>query len=93
MRKHGAFAAAEGRLRVTWGLRPGPQGERLRLEWLEEGIEVPGDAPPAGGYGRELIEHALPYSMGAETSYSIGRDRVVCTIELPRDRLTGDLGS
>jgi hypothetical protein len=35
------------------------------------------------GYGRELIERALPYQLKAETSYVITPEGVHCTIELP----------
>ena len=36
-----------------------------------------------GGYGRELIERALPYQLGARTSYAFEADGVHCTIVLP----------
>ncbi len=36
-----------------------------------------------GGYGRELIERALPYQLHARTTYELGRDGVRCTITVP----------
>ena len=42
-----------------------------------------------GGYGRELIERALPYQLGAETTYELGADGVRCTIEMPISREGG----
>ena len=88
-RKHGAFAVPDGYLRVIWRTVADPGGgERLSLEWLETGIApAAGAGPPSGGgYGRHLIEQALPYSMGATTSYVIGSDTVRFTIDVPRDR-------
>jgi hypothetical protein len=38
------------------------------------------------GYGRELIERALPYALGAETDYELGESGVRCTIHLPLSR-------
>jgi len=42
-----------------------------------------GAPPRGGGYGRELIEQALPYQLGASTSYAMGADGVHCTITVP----------
>lgn len=81
--KHGALSRPEGRLQVHWDLEQGEHGERrLRVEWEEAGVDVP--APAArSGYGRELIERALPYQLGAETRYELGPDGVRCTIVMP----------
>lgn len=89
--KHGALSRPEGRLAVAWALVPGPSGERrLRVDWRESGL-APLDGPEEGnvtpmrrrGYGRELIERALPYQLQAETSYDLAPDGVRCTITLP----------
>ncbi|MCZ0961050.1 PAS domain S-box protein [Paracoccus benzoatiresistens] len=92
--KHGALSRAEGRLEVAWSVVPDEKGERrLRVEWQESGVRVghpdpmPGDTSPPPprhrGYGRELIEKALPYQLRAETTYLLGRDGLHCTITLP----------
>ncbi|MEH3147620.1 MAG: PAS domain-containing protein [Methylobacterium frigidaeris] len=82
-RKYGALASAEGRLTVTWQIYSTVQdGRRLALEWVEEGISRDG-APQRHGYGRELIERALPYALDARTRYTLGEDTVHCSIDLP----------
>lgn len=43
----------------------------------------PGTAPQGTGQGRELIEEALPYQLGARTSFAFEEDGVHCTISLP----------
>jgi PAS domain S-box-containing protein len=88
--KHGALSASapEGRLRVRWHVEPtGASGRPvLHVDWEESGVTVP--EPEAGtsrrrGYGRELIECALPYQFDAQTHYELGRDGVRCIVDLP----------
>jgi PAS domain S-box-containing protein len=88
-RKYGALATEHGSLAVTWSVREaGNEGPRLMLDWIEE-VGAPARlaaAPEKRGYGRELIEEALPYALKARTSYELGNDGVRCYIDLP---LTG----
>lgn len=84
--KYGALGQAGGQLVVDWRVdRDGPQGEPwLRIDWRESGVAMPA-APRTDrrrGQGRELIERALPYQLGAETSYAEGPDGIRCTIAL-----------
>ncbi|WP_198380571.1 hypothetical protein [Roseomonas sp. KE2513] len=52
--------------------------------WQEAGVAIPGGTGlRPGGFGRELIERALPYQLGARTSYELGADGVRCTIAAP----------
>ncbi|EPE96422.1 chemotaxis protein CheB [Rhizobium grahamii] len=85
--KYGALGQRNGKLCVTWALEEvGPDGRPwLHIDWLERGVSMPpaGPAPLGTGQGRELIEHALPYQLGAETRFNLGTDGVHCTISLP----------
>ncbi|WP_210529644.1 PAS domain S-box protein [Rubellimicrobium arenae] len=83
--KYGALAQRDGQLAVRWRMLRGKDGPRLRVEWIETGVAMPepGAAPQGTGYGRELIERALPYQLKAETTYELGADGVRCTITLP----------
>jgi PAS domain S-box-containing protein len=85
--KYGALAVSSGHLSVRWYVDAPPDGVQtyLRVEWRENGVAMPapGQAPRGGGYGRELIERALPYQLKARTSYEMGPDGVRCTIEVP----------
>jgi two-component system CheB/CheR fusion protein len=84
--KYGALAAPGRHLEVRWALVPAEgSAPRLRVEWSEYGVDdMPdiGAGPQGGGYGRELIERALPYQLGAKTSYGFAADGVRCTIEV-----------
>jgi PAS domain S-box-containing protein len=85
--KYGAFAHPEGRLAVRWRVREAPsEPARLVVDWRETGVpNIPGPDDPArgSGYGRQLIERALPYQLGAKTDYRFEPDGVHCVIELP----------
>jgi PAS domain S-box-containing protein len=86
--KHGALSQSEGRLSVTWKLLRSEAAERsLSIEWSETGTAGEVEAlPNRRGYGRELIERALPYALGAETSYAFTPDGLRCTIVIPLDK-------
>lgn len=84
--KYGALATPDGHLRVHWTVHTTAAGvERLHVDWRETGVtDLPGpeSAPVGSGYGRELIERALPYQLSATTTYGFARDGVHCTIEV-----------
>lgn len=83
--KYGALSIPTGHLHVQWSVQGGVDQQVLCVEWRESGVaEMPDQTAPAngGGYGRELIERALPYQLGARTSYKFEADGVHCTIEL-----------
>lgn len=87
-RKYGALNGASGRLAVQWTVGQVEGGKRsLQFVWIETGILVPIDEADGsmrqGGYGRELIERALPYTLKATTTYELGRDRLDCTVVVP----------
>jgi PAS domain S-box-containing protein len=90
--KYGVLSASGGLLTVTWKVIPTEQGtSRLHIDWRETGVRsMPreDEMPRGGGYGRELIERALPYQLGALTSYGFTGDGVHCTIEVdvPMDK-------
>lgn len=53
---------------------------------MEEGLvrARDGQSPVTqGGYGRELIERALPYALKAKTRYALSDTALHCTINLP----------
>ena len=85
--KYGALGQATAHLAVSWSLEPlGLNGRPwLHVEWKETGVTIDAECAASGktGQGRELIERALPYQLGAKTSYVIETDGVHCTISIP----------
>ena len=84
--KYGAFSQPGGRLEVTWTLQQKRAGAPwLVIDWRELGVDTSqlDQASMRMGQGRELIEKALPYQLGAKTSYSVHADGIHCRISLP----------
>jgi two-component system CheB/CheR fusion protein len=87
--KHGALAAPRGDLTVTWRLLDDDgQGRYLSLDWLERGIDTVqvDNRSIRRGYGRELIEKALVYQLGAKTRFDLSESTLHCVIEFPFER-------
>jgi PAS domain S-box-containing protein len=85
-RKYGALSTNQGRLRIGWHIEEWRGDPCLLLSWIEEravGVAIERDRR---GYGRELIERALPYSLNAETRYELDEAGLRCTIALPLTR-------
>ena len=69
-RKHGALAVERGRLDVTWRVRERRRtGRGLRSSGSRAAWDPWRRRRRVGGYGRELIERALPYALGAATVF------------------------
>ncbi|MBW6528404.1 PAS domain S-box protein [Sphingomonas sp. RHCKR7] len=87
--KYGALSPRGGRLALDWRVAEHGGVPMLHVTWHESGVarDTGVDAPaPGGGYGRELIEHALPYQLGARTRFELRDDGVRCEIALPASR-------
>ena len=80
--KHGAVAQG-GTIAVEWSLEEASEGPLLRLRWTESGVSVMTSAPRPAGFGRKLIEEALPYEIGATTSFNLKPGGIECLILLP----------
>ncbi|HEX2526300.1 MAG TPA: PAS domain-containing protein [Geminicoccus sp.] len=88
--KYGALSMPTGRLEVRWRVeRTTDAGSRLHVHWRESGVPMPVGASAstmARGYGRELIERALPYQLQAVTRYEVGPGGISCFIAVPLER-------
>jgi two-component sensor histidine kinase len=85
--KYGALGQPGAQLTVKWSLEENgaDDGPWLHIDWRESNVTMPADASSSNGagQGRELIERALPYQLGAKTSYALRSDGVHCTISIP----------
>jgi two-component sensor histidine kinase len=86
-RKHGALAAPEGRLAVTWRTISRDAQRSLAIEWREYNAVAGGKNVPSArkGFGRALIEEALPYQLDAQTRLEFGPDGVFCSVTIGLD--------
>jgi PAS domain S-box-containing protein len=84
--KYGALSQPTAHLHVSWGVKQSAEdeGQKLWVDWRESGVNISTAKghPPGSGYGRELIEKALPYQLGASTKYLMESDGVHCKIEI-----------
>jgi two-component system, chemotaxis family, CheB/CheR fusion protein len=83
--KYGVLNGARGRLEVRWQILDQAENPRLELTWQESGVEVAQQKanPSHQGYGRELLEHALPYQLGAKTRLELGKDGMRFWLAIP----------
>jgi PAS domain S-box-containing protein len=75
-------------------LEPAAPGMRpwLHIDWRERGVAMPAlnGATSGSGQGRELIEQALPYQLGARTALTLEPDGAHCMIALPVSASSGE---
>jgi PAS domain S-box-containing protein len=84
--KYGAFRSPQGKLNVRWRLHEYDQRTMVVFDWIEKGVDLAEpDNSRRMGYGRELIERALPYQLNAETKFEFGPDGVRCEIRVEAD--------
>lgn len=82
--KYGALSGPTGKLAVSWKEHIVAGGRMLRVIWEEAGVEGLGAVvPERRGYGRILIEEALPQQLGAATELRYAEGGVRCIIDLP----------
>ena len=83
--KHGALNGAGGRLNVTWQVLDRTGKPHLELSWVESGGAV--DEQAAGssghGFGRELLEKAVPFQLGATTRFELLNDGMRWWLDMP----------
>lgn len=84
---HGAFAGTGGRLSVSWSrAEKGVVPNQLIMIWAEEDLQGSPKRPTDDGFGLEILERTLAYSLDAKTQLFFGDDHYRCTIEVPLDR-------
>jgi len=91
--KYGALLSPTATLSITWDVEQTPEGRRqLALTWQERGLPLVPLTGRRSGFGRELIESALPYTLGAQTNLEFGPGSVCCRIFLELDPEDGKSG-
>lgn len=89
--KYGALRVDGARLSICWTVEIDRQGNRhLDLRWREQGVPVVPLQPIREGFGRELIEEALPYRLGARATLEFKGGGVLCSITVPLETTEDD---
>ncbi|WP_347302982.1 CheR family methyltransferase [Croceibacterium sp. TMG7-5b_MA50] len=82
--KYGALKVPSAVLKIMWDINLDKGGKRqLVLNWVETGVPAVPATPARSGFGRELIEEALPYRLGAQTELEFLPGGIRCTICVP----------
>ena len=82
--KHGALAAPEGRIAVTWSLAEADGAPWLDIHWDERRPADPGwTAPERRGFGTALVEARVPYELGGVGHIEVRADGAAARIGLP----------
>jgi PAS domain S-box-containing protein len=84
--KHGALRQDQAKLAIGWRVSGSPGEPLLDLKWVESRVQLPAERSTIRrGFGRELIERALPYDLGGETCWSLEADGVRCELRVLLD--------
>jgi two-component system, chemotaxis family, CheB/CheR fusion protein len=80
--KYGALNGSTGTLLIQW--RTAAEGRAVRIDWVENGVKPASKTTSARrGFGRVLLEDALPNQLGAKTSFELRNGGVDCFLEIP----------
>jgi two-component sensor histidine kinase len=81
--KYGALTTPKGHVHVSWTVFEREGRPLLALNWRETGVGVIDVQPSRMGFGRRLVEKALPYELGACTALRFAPGGVSVSIEAP----------
>lgn len=82
--KYGALSSQDGRIAVSWWIEDQNTKPCFEFDWREMGVSI---APYAGtaGFGRRLIEEALPHQLDGEAMLSFPSDGCRFHLSIPLD--------
>jgi two-component system CheB/CheR fusion protein len=80
--KYGALSGEEGSVHIDWQVSGQPQAVRVVLRWSETG-GPPVVEPSRRGFGRLMIEQAIPFELDGTATLQFLATGVCCRIEFP----------
>lgn len=80
--KYGALSNDAGSVTVTWTIASVAGGNRLRLQWHEQG-GPPVAAPSHQGFGSQVLERGLAHELGGAVELDYSAGGLSCTIDIP----------
>lgn len=81
---YGALASKTGRVAVRWAIEDKQGRPHLAFAWQETGVSL-ASAPGPPGFGRRLIEEALPYQLGGKVVLSFPPEGCEFRLTVPLD--------
>jgi PAS domain S-box-containing protein len=81
--KYGALTDHDGRVSITWNVVPTPEGDRVTVEWKEQGGPRP-VAPEREGFGTRVIKSVPSREKNGDVTIEYQPDGVYCRIAFTR---------
>lgn len=83
--KFGALSSRQGRLRITWEIRPEAESQSatLAFSWIESGLNFAEHVVPREGFGMVVLRQMLNHNLGAQTNIQLASGGLQCSIVLP----------
>ena len=78
--KYGALSQSRGTLQVRWTFA---DDGALHFTWSEGGVSMVAGAQQVRGFGRQYVEEALAYQLGATTAFTYRPGGILCEMHLP----------
>jgi two-component sensor histidine kinase len=87
--KHGALAADNGRIHVSWDIEGSGTEEQVCIRWRETGVTIERE-PARRGFGSDILERSIPHVLHGTFERTLYRDGIECVILLPLERSPND---
>jgi two-component sensor histidine kinase len=83
--KYGALKASTGTLLIQWRIVDiATKDDAVRIDWVEGGVNPLSETTSARrGFGRVLLEDALPRQLGAKTNFELRNEGLICFLQIP----------
>ena len=82
--KYGALNGSTGTLLIQWRtIDTAAEGRAVRIDWVRSVKPASKTTSARRGFGRVLLEDALPNQLGAKTSFELRNGGVDCFLEIP----------
>jgi PAS domain S-box-containing protein len=83
--KYGAFSNEAGSIEISWTVVPSLNGDRLTLNWREQG-GAPVSAPVRKGFGLQVIERGLAQELEGSVNLDFQPTGLIFTLDFPASR-------
>lgn len=89
--RHGALSRENGKVTVSWGAVP--DSDAVSFVWQETGCEDASTSLDAGGFGRMVLEQALPAQFGKPASLRVSAQGLIYEIEIRTQSVSSALSN
>lgn len=77
--KYGALKCPTGQVAIAWSVEPGPDGDRVTINWKETGGAPLADPPTRKGFGSRVVRSAVSREREGQTLVAYEPDGLACS--------------